>query len=97
VTNLHSWLSTVPDEGFVTVDPFTQRTFVFAHTLFDQQRGDGIPRRLRITVEYEAWPGRRKMMQWDVKKRASDLAEKFAEMRERVRTSTVPKQAMPQS
>lgn len=71
-------------ESFATIEPFTQREFLFGLQLFDAQRGDGTPTALRITIEYEAWPGRRKIAQRDITKRAADIREQFARMRELV-------------
>jgi hypothetical protein len=83
--SLRSWQSNPTADGFATVEPFTQRSFLFHNQLFDDKRGDGTPTALRITIEYEAWPSRRKVMRWDIAKRGPDIAAKFQEMRKQVR------------
>jgi hypothetical protein len=85
VTTLQALNESRMFEGFAAIEPFTQRTFLFSNVLFGAGHDDGTPTALRITIEYEAWPERRKVVQWDIKKRASDIAAKFAEMRKRVR------------
>lgn len=90
LASLKSLMSDPTVEGFATVEPFTQRTFLFGLQLFDAARGDGTPTALRITIEYEAWPGRRKITQRDITGRATDINSQFVRMRELVRKPHPP-------
>jgi len=56
-----SWQSTPTREGFVTVEPFTSNRFLLPYQLLAGP--ERAPKGFRITIEYEAWPQKRKILQ----------------------------------
>lgn len=95
MTTLQRVLANRTIDGFVTIEPFTQRAFLVHKQLFERSYGDGIPTALRISLEYEAWPGRKKVVQWDLKKRSAILRARtqFQKLRGIVRGEALPRAA----
>jgi hypothetical protein len=59
--SLKSWQSTPTREGFVTVEPYTSHRFLLPYQLLAEP--ERTPRGFRTTIEYEAWPQKRKILQ----------------------------------
>lgn len=55
-----SFQSSPAREGFAVVEPFTSREFVLPHQLI-AARSEAHPTGMQITLEYEAWPGKRRI------------------------------------
>ena len=59
--SLKSWQSTPTKEGFVRVEPFTSHRFLLPYQLLAGPART--PSGFKITIEYEAWPQKRKILQ----------------------------------
>jgi len=77
------WRANPTAEGFATIEPFTKRYFLFSYQLFERDEG-GSPACFRITIEYEAWPGHRSILQWDIADRADEIRKRFQDIRDRM-------------
>lgn len=74
-------------EGFVAVEPFTIRKFVLPYELLAGK--EGIPLGMRITVEYEAWPGRRKIFQRILSHSPDQIRQVVAFVRREIASGTI--------
>jgi hypothetical protein len=81
------WQSKPSVEGFATIDPFTSRDFLFSYRLFENYQDASPPSGFRITIEYEAWPGHRSILQWDITDRADQIRKHFQDIRDRMRAA----------
>jgi hypothetical protein len=80
-----SWQSNPSVEGFATINPFTKQDFLFSYPLIQSDPDGSPPSGFRITIEYEAWPGHRSILQWDITDRADDIRKHFQDIRDRLR------------
>ncbi len=81
-----NWRSNPTAEGFATIEPFTKRYFLFSYQLFERDEG-GSPSGFRITIEYEAWPEHRSILQWDIPDDADQIRKHFQDVRDRTRAA----------
>jgi len=81
-----NWQANPTAEGFATIDPFTRRDFLFYYQLFANDQIASPPSGFKITIEYEAWPGHRKILQWHIADRADHIRKHFQEARDRLRS-----------
>jgi hypothetical protein len=81
-----NWQANPTTAGFTIIDPFTKRDFLFFYQLFRDDKG-GLPSGFRITIEYEAWPGHRSILRWDITDRVNEIRKHFQNARDRVRTT----------
>jgi hypothetical protein len=70
---MRSWRAMPTVEGFVTVEPFTSHQFVVLYQLIADH--DVKPSGLRITIEYEAWPDKRRIMEIVTMEAAKELQQ----------------------
>ena len=84
-----NWYSNPTAEGVATIDPFTSPDFLFFYRLFENDQSASPPSGFRITIEYEAWPGHRSILRWDIADRADDICRHFQELRDKMRCRSV--------
>jgi len=69
-------------EGFVTVEPFTSHQYVVLYQLIADH--DIKPSGLRITIEYEAWPEKRRIMEIVTTEAAKELQKMVESSRKQI-------------
>lgn len=82
-----SWKSNPSVEGFATIDPFTKQDFLFSYPLIESDPDASPPSGFRITIEYEGWPGHRRILQWDIADRADQIHKTFQNVRDKMRAA----------
>lgn len=82
-----SWQSNPSVEGFATIEPFTKQDFLFSYRLIESDPDASPPSGFRITIEYEAWPEHRRILQWDIADRANEIRKLFQDIRDRKRAA----------
>lgn len=75
------WLSSPSREGFATVEPFTSHRFLLPYQLLG---GKEVPSGFRMTIEYEAWPQKRKILQITTPGSLDQVRKMFAHAREQL-------------
>lgn len=81
------WRSNTTREGFVTIEPFTSIEFLLPYQLLANH--EGAPAGFRITIEYEAWPQKRKIWQLIIDSSLEQARKTVERAREQLRNGTL--------
>jgi hypothetical protein len=82
-----SWHSDPTREGFVTIQPFTRHCFLLPYPLLADQ--SGTPSALVLTIEYEAWPERRKIIQIETNRSVDQMIKTVKDARNQLFSGSI--------